>query len=412
MLERDLRSRLAFFDKKHAIPAQKPQRVQQGAREELLTALGGELHGRGASRFLKIEEPVDPKLFPGSPAECVSPEAWFRLSGKSAPAGNHWVVLDTETTGLQTGAGTLVFLVGLLHWREEDARLVQYFIPEPAGESGMLRDLWRELEPADALVSFNGLAFDCSRLRTRGILSRLDPGMLDMPQLDLMHPARRIAADWLPDCRLKSLEQSLLGREREDDLPGSEVPEVYRSWLSDGFQPDLPRVLEHNRHDVENLMHLAAILAAIYCDGEDPLVLPASAHHRLGRTLVARKRVAAARTRFERAMREGEEGIACRAAFELARLHKRSGEWKRAEEIYRHCLKRWPRFIPARVGLAKVQEHRRKDPAGALRTVNAALEFLASLPAAERDEVFPATIDELEYRRQRLNRRLSKVALS
>lgn len=411
-MERDLRSRLAFFDKKRALPAEKSPRLQQSARDELLAALGGELRGSGASRYLKIEESVEPGLFPGSPADVVSPEAWFRLSGKPAPGGNHWLVLDTETTGLQTGAGTLVFLVGLLHWRDDGAQLVQYFIPEPAGERGMLQDLWRELEAADALVSFNGLAFDCSRLRTRGILSRLDPGVLDRPQLDLVHPARRIAANWLPDCRLKSLEQSLLGREREGDLPGSEVPEVYRRWLVEGFQSELPRVLEHNRHDVENLMHLAAILAAIYSDGEDPLELPPSAHHRLGRTLMTRKRLTAARTRFERAMKEGEEAISCRAALELARLHKRSGEWKSAEKIYRRCVQRWPRWIPAQVELAKIQEHRQKDPAAALKTVTAALESLGKLPAAERDEVFPARVDTLEYRRQRLSRRLRKVALS
>jgi hypothetical protein len=412
MLQRDLRSRLAFFDKKHATRVEKSPSPLSGDREDFLVALGGELLGRGASRYLKIEEPVEKALVPGAPADCVPAEAWFRLSGRPAPGGNHWVILDTETTGLQTGAGTLVFLVGLLHWRDEGARLVQYFIPEPAGESEMLRDLWRELEPVDALVSFNGLAFDCSRLRTRGILSRLDPRVLDKPQLDLMHPARRIAAGWLPDCRLKSLEERLLGREREDDLPGSAVPEVYRSWLSEGRQPDLPRVLEHNRHDVENLMHLAAVLAAIYSDAEDPLELPPSAHHRLGRTLLARERVSAAKARFERAMREGEPTVACRAALELARLHKRAGEWKRAEEIYRHCAQRWPSWVPARVELAKIQEHRRKDLAAALKTVTGVLEILVNLPKSKRDEVFPATVDELEYRRERLSRRLSKVAPS
>ncbi len=412
MQERDLRSRLAFFDKKHAKLTPKPSSVDPRVMDRALARLGGRILGHGPTRYLRIEEPVDPGMCPGSPTGCVPAEAWYRLTGRAAPRGDHWVVLDTETTGLQTGAGGLVFLVGLLHWQPGGARLVQYFIPEPAGETGMLEDLWNELEAVDAIVSYNGLAFDCPRLRTRGILSRLDPEVFDLPQLDLMHPARRIAAAWLPDCRLKSLEETLLGFTRVDDLPGSEIPEVYRTWLSEGQQPELERVLEHNRKDVENLMRLATVLASIYSDGEDPLELPPTAHHRLGRTLLARKRVMAARYRFERAVREGEGETARGAVLELARLHKRVGEWQKAQAIYERALKDWPSWIPGHVELAKIQEHQRRDPASALDTVTRALKLLGSFSSEERDEVFPPGTDELEYRRQRLCRRLSKVALS
>src|SRR5512135_787804 len=45
--------------------------------------------------------------------------------------------LDTETTGLNAGAGTLVFLVGVGHFTDEGFEVRQYFLRHPGEEPAM-----------------------------------------------------------------------------------------------------------------------------------------------------------------------------------------------------------------------------------------------------------------------------------
>jgi len=54
--------------------------------------------------------------------------------------------LDTETTGLAGGAGTLVFLVGVGTFVDKTFRLRQYFLRDPAEEAALLTALQEDLE--------------------------------------------------------------------------------------------------------------------------------------------------------------------------------------------------------------------------------------------------------------------------
>ncbi len=78
--------------------------------------------------------------------------------------------LDTETTGLAGGAGTLAFLVGVGTFTAEGFRLRQYFLRDPAEEAAMLHALLEDLEAATGLVTFNGQAFDLPLLESRYIV--------------------------------------------------------------------------------------------------------------------------------------------------------------------------------------------------------------------------------------------------
>jgi hypothetical protein len=296
-----------------------------------------------------------------------------------------------------------VFLVGLLHWSEGGARLVQYLMPEPAAEARMLEALWTDLEGVDALLSFNGRAFDRARLANRAILHRLDPRALDKPHLDLVHPARRVGAGWLPDCRLGSLESALLSVRRKDDLPGHEVPAAYLAWLHEGVEDGLLAVLDHNRQDVENLMALARLLSAFFEDGEDPIALPAEAHFALGRTLMARGRAEAARERFGRALDSGEGELARKALWWQAALAKRLGNWPEAAELYAAGMQRWPLWVEARIEWAKLQEHRLAGLSEARQCVVEALELL------DRREALGAGRTESTQLRRSLGHRLQRL---
>ena len=114
----------------------------------------------------------------------------------------------------------------------------------------MLRELREWLTPDDELVSYNGRCFDAPLLATRFRMHGMADPLADRPHRDLLHEVRRRhRTDW-SDCRL-------LGIEREDDLPGSEAPAAWRSFLANGEPGPLARVLAHNRQDLVSLARLA-----------------------------------------------------------------------------------------------------------------------------------------------------------
>ncbi len=413
MVPADLRRRLARFDRDRRTsvrPEGRPRLTAEERMARLLESLppGAEPRGSGAAAYLRIETELDPASRPGSPSAWVDQEVWHRLQGGAAPAGEHWLILDTETTGLQSGAGTLVFLVGVFRWSPKRARFIQFLLPEPAAEERMLTELWKELERADALVTFNGASFDLPRLRSRAVLCGLKPEVLTRPHLDLVHPARRIATRWLQDCRLQRLERHWLGISRKDDLGGSEVPAAYRRWLGEGDRAGLLRVLRHNREDVQNLLALTGFLSQVYRDGADPFELPPVSLLSLGRLLVARQRPAAARRRLASAARNGRGVTARKAVRELVILDKRSGQWPRAEEELRRAVRRWPRWIWARVELAKILEHRRRDISAALRSVEISRQILDRDASPTDGGSRKHWIAELEHRGRRLQRRQAR----
>ena len=84
------------------------------------------------------------------------------------------VVLDTETTGLAGGAGTLPFLIGL-GWFEPGGALAleQLFLARPGEERPMLARLSERLAAASCVVSFNGKSYDWPLLRTRFVMNRM-----------------------------------------------------------------------------------------------------------------------------------------------------------------------------------------------------------------------------------------------
>lgn len=168
-----------------------------------------------------------------------------------------FALLDTETTGLAGGTGTLAFLVGIA-WFAADALVVQQWLATSfAGEPSLLAAVRDALARSACLVTYNGKCFDIPLLKTRFALAR-EPHPFDaLMHADLLHATRRRLHRGWPDCRLRTAEAQALAFAREDDLPGAEVPLAWRRWLRDGDARSLPRVLEHNRLD---LLSLAALL--------------------------------------------------------------------------------------------------------------------------------------------------------
>ena len=181
-----------------------------------------------------------------------------RSVGRLEATPESLLFLDTETTGLAGGTGTVAFVVGL-GWIEGGAlRLVQWLIASFGAERALIARVRERFARAGALVSFNGKSFDVPLLKAR---ARLAGGELDVDgiaHLDLLHATRRLLRAGWPDCRLRTVEAEALRLERVDDLPGAEAPGAWRRWLERGDGSLLERVLDHNRAD---LLSLAALLA-------------------------------------------------------------------------------------------------------------------------------------------------------
>ena len=183
-------------------------------------------------------------------------EAPFFTGGR--PARPPFVFLDLETTGLSGGAGTHAFLVGC-GWFDEGRFVTRQFVMARfSDERPMLETIARECARAGALVSFNGKSFDAPLLETRYLFHRLAWFGLQLPHLDVLHPARQF---WRrDDCSLLALERHLVGHRRVGDVPGIDIPGRYFQFVRTGDARPLRAVLEHNRLD---LLSLAALTARL-----------------------------------------------------------------------------------------------------------------------------------------------------
>ncbi|MET0385525.1 MAG: ribonuclease H-like domain-containing protein [Polyangiales bacterium] len=181
--------------------------------------------------------------------------------------------LDTETTGLAGGTGTVAFLVGLARFDAESLGVEQLIVPQLGAEAPVLARLAERIAAASCIVTYNGKSFDWPLLRTRFVLARLPVPVLP-PHIDLLHVCRSVWKARLPSLRLTDMEREILRFERQDDLPGAEIPARYFEFLRTGRAERLTAVLEHNQND---LIALAALLGAItdqferVCEPSDPL---------------------------------------------------------------------------------------------------------------------------------------------
>lgn len=181
--------------------------------------------------------------------------------------------LDTETTGLAGGSGTLAFMIGIGRLRLPQRGpavfgLRQYLICGFAGEGAMLDALAQDTGDGDCLVTFNGKSYDLPLLATRHrLLGRPNP-LSGLTHVDLLHPLRRIYAGQFPDCRLKTLEEQVLGHTRDNDLPGSEAPRAWLDWLKRRETQTLVEVARHNRDDILAMAGLCHCLGAPVAAGQ------------------------------------------------------------------------------------------------------------------------------------------------
>ncbi len=171
--------------------------------------------------------------------------------------------LDTETTGLAGGTGTIPFLVGVSWWEKGGLTTRQYFLPGPGHEAAMLHELSVLAAGFRVVVTFNGASFDLPLLRTRSRLNRLDDPLADLVVWDLLVPSRRLYGNRLPDCRQQTLEREIcLLKRTEGDIDGARIPQVWFDFLASGQAGLLSRVMTHNHRDMLGMGQLFNLVTA------------------------------------------------------------------------------------------------------------------------------------------------------
>lgn len=185
-----------------------------------------------------------------------------RFDRRDALQARRLMFFDTETTGLAGGSGTRAFMVGAADWHEDALRVRQLLITTMSGEAAMLDAFRQWLHPDSVLVSYNGKCYDAPLLATRYRLNRMRNPLAGLAHVDLLYPTRRRYRGRWENCRLATIERRALGVVREDDLPGSEAPAAWLSYLRGGSARNLRRVLAHNDRDVVTLAQLLSHLSA------------------------------------------------------------------------------------------------------------------------------------------------------
>ena len=379
----ELRKRIAKIDRKYEAPAPSPTfRLGQ----EVTTPVGSHWE---MEQTYEVHGSMETWRLAELPASLLGPISSGQI-GDVAP--ERWAFLDTETTGLAGGTGTVAFLVGVGRITREGFVVRQYFMRDFAEEASALQALAGHLSEFDVMVTYNGKAFDQPLLETRYRMTRTRPPFSRVEHLDLLFGARRLWKMRFESCRLVELENRILGYTRVGDVAGDMIPLLYFQFLKTRKAGPLEPVFEHNRLDIVSLACLTAIVSRAF-ERPHEVDLPSGFEMiGLGRWLVSNERHDDGLMLMRRGIEKPiPDELLFKTLWEIAVTEKKLGRGPGGFAELAHT--RNPYRVMALEELAKHYEHRERNLAMALVFVEQAL-------ALGRTE-------ELVKRYQRLERKAS-----
>ncbi|MDD2923427.1 MAG: ribonuclease H-like domain-containing protein, partial [Anaerolineales bacterium] len=349
------------------------------------------------------EDYLHGNVYPGSDFPLSVISQWANDARIAQLPIHKFAFLDTETSGLSGGTGTYAFLVGAARFVDGKFSLRQFFLRDPSEEPAMLEALIEFLAPCEALITFNGKAFDAPLLATRYKLHRIPAPFKDYAHLDLLPLARRLWRDRLPSRALKYLEEHVLGFTRaSEEVPGYEIPWLYFDYLRTQDARPLGGVFYHNAMDMAAMAALLNHVCEILSD-------PYSGRVKHGLDFVALGKLFEDLNRWDEAARLFERGLELELAesdFEVAVkrlsiLQKKRGDAEEALKLWKKSAGRG--HIYAHIELAKYYEHKERNAKTALKWAKSARKEAerAELPAYIRKH----WLAEIDHRLERLERK-------
>ena len=304
--------------------------------------------------------------------------------------------IDTETSSLSSGTGSVVFMVGLAYFTADHLKVIQLFLDSPRDELEFLAYLDAILANFTTFVSYNGKSFDIPMLKSRFVMNRLPVQFGTYQHIDLLHIARRIWKLRLESRRLGDIEREILEYQRGSaEIPGWLVPQIYFDYLENADALPLQGVFYHNEIDVVSL-------AALFIHINNLLLNQLSENERDSRDAVS---VALSlsklgiwdlsETFFKDGLEQGlPQEIQNEAARNFANSLRRQGRWE--EALVYWCSAAENEDYQACIELAKYYEHRERACETALQWAQQA----ARIAEAQRID-----LEAVQHRIKRLKKK-------
>jgi uncharacterized protein YprB with RNaseH-like and TPR domain len=284
--------------------------------------------------------------------------------------------LDTETTGLSGGTGTLVFLVGVGYFSEEGFKIRQIFLRDPTEENSFLASLEEALAPFSIIATYNGKAFDAPLLNTRYMLNGLSSPLAAIDHLDLLPLARRIWKYRLESRSLKSLESEVIHFSRsQDEIPGWEIPQIYTDYLRSEDSSSMKGVFYHNAMDVVSLAAVFVYLNKLLIDPFAESTADVLDQVAIGQLFEKFGMYDQAIRMYETGLSEGlPMDLFLNTIMRFSSVQRKVENWEAAISIWEKGLAH--QHLESALELAKYYEHHERNPEKALIYAKRAIEIL------------------------------------
>ena len=316
-----------------------------------------------------------------------------------------FVFIDTETSGLSGGAGTIIFLIGAGYFKNEQFHLQQFFLRVPEEEKAFLDAFAHFFTGFEYIVSYNGKTFDLPIIRNRFIINRFPFQYEDIPHFDLLQLARKIWRYRLPSRRLSDIEKQILQVERtSEEVPGWLVPQFYFDYLKSGDARPLAGVIYHNEIDILSLAALFLHGAGMLNNPEKNNIINNTDRFGIGRLFEDMGLLDKSHAVYKECLTKGlPEELFLEVLQRKALLYKRNDNWKEAIILWEEASKLGD--IDSMIELAKYYEHQERDYIAARAWTHKAIETLQDINSNATNAVY---LEELLHRNNRVEEKRIK----
>ncbi|WP_017727907.1 ribonuclease H-like domain-containing protein, partial [Halalkalibacterium ligniniphilum] len=205
-----------------------------------------------------------------------------------------------------------------------------------------------------------------------------------------------------PSCKLSVVEKEILFYERQEDTPGYLAPMLYFDFLQEQDPAYVEGVLKHNEWDVLSLITLYAHLSALILEIDERTLHPRE-HFELARWYELLGELELSKRLYEQ-MSAQDLNLYRESQLARGRLEKKLGNYQQAIFLFTELVEQDVFVLEAGVELAKLFEHKEKDPEKALAYAKQAYQSLGNTGRLLR-QMDQREKKELEKRMERLQRK-------